>query len=37
MNDHALSFLAGLLERMVSMDAFSFYHLKDLAEAHHAA
>jgi hypothetical protein len=37
MNDHALVFLEGLLESLVSMDAFCFYHLKDLAEAHHAA
>lgn len=37
MNDNALAFLEGLLERMVTMDAFCFYHLKDLAEAHHEA
>ena len=37
MNEHALTFLEALLERMVSMDAFCFYHLKELAEAHHAA
>jgi hypothetical protein len=37
MNDNALVFLKGLLERMVEMDTFCFYHLKDLAEAHHEA
>ena len=37
MNDNALAFLEGLLERMTAMDAFCFYHLKDLAEAHHEA
>jgi predicted deacetylase len=35
MNDHALVFLDRLLARMVAMDVFRFYHLKDLAEAHH--
>jgi hypothetical protein len=37
MNDNALNFLEGLLERMTAMDAFCFYHLKDLAEAHDEA
>ncbi len=37
LNDNALAFIEGLLERMMAMDAFSFYHLKDLAEAHHEA
>ncbi|MBT8369989.1 MAG: polysaccharide deacetylase [Deltaproteobacteria bacterium] len=37
MNDNALAFLEGLLERMMAMDAFRFYHLKDLTEAHHEA
>ena len=35
MNDNALAFLEGLLERMVAMDAFCFYNLKDLTEAPH--
>jgi len=35
MNDHALAFLDTLLERMVAMRAFQFYHLKDLEEARH--
>jgi uncharacterized protein DUF2334 len=35
MNDNALTFLDLLLERMKANDAFCFYHLKDLAEAHH--
>ncbi len=35
MNDNALVFLKRLLERMVVMDAFRFYHLKELTEAHH--
>lgn len=37
MNDKALVFLEVLLERMVAMDAFRFYHLRGLAEAHHEA
>jgi hypothetical protein len=37
MNDNALAFLEGLLERMVTMDTFCFYHLKGLAEVHHEA
>lgn len=35
MNDNALRFLEGLLEKMVTMDAFCFYHVKNLAENHH--
>ena len=35
MNDNALAFLEELLARMVEMDAFHFYHLEDLAKAHH--
>jgi len=37
MNDNALAFLETLLEKMVAMDVFRFYHLKDLAEVHHEA
>ncbi len=35
MNDNALTFLEGLLDKMLTMDAFCFCHLKNLAEDHH--
>lgn len=37
MNENALTFLDGLLEKMMTMGTFCFYHLKNLAEEHHEA
>jgi hypothetical protein len=37
MNENALAFLDGLLEKMLTLNAFCFYHLKNLTEDYHEA
>ncbi len=37
MNENALTFLDGLLEKMLTLNAFCFYHLKNLTEDYHEA
>jgi len=37
MNENGLTFLDGLLEKMLTLNTFCFYHLKNLAEDYHEA